>query len=131
MTARLALLSGVLISSGCGSYCNLCGRHQIYGGTEADGAAVVRCSKDIINPDGPHQLSTGKDVTAILVSCVDLPFSAIGDTFTLPITGYRWFKDRNKQPEGAVAAYDGQPVGGPPAPPSPQLTADSTGKNSR
>lgn len=116
MTARLLLLAVVLTGSGCGTMANLADRHQVYGGTNIDGTSLLRACNELIHPDGPHELTARRDTAVVVVSCVDLPLSVMADTFTLPITCYRWVKDRNKQPEVGAAAVEVQTSSAPPAP---------------
>jgi uncharacterized protein YceK len=125
MTARLLLLGIVLTaSSGCGTVLNLTGHEQIYGGTSLDAASVMHAWKDLFNPEDQHELSTRRDEGAVLACCCDLPLSAMGDTFTLPVTCYHWVKEKIKPASSEAPATHMDPVTG-----QPVLAAQPTARN--
>jgi uncharacterized protein YceK len=130
MTAPLVLLGAVLAAGGCGTVANLKDHEQIYGGTSMDHASLVRAYKEITHPDDPHELTEKQDLAVILGTCVDLPMSAIADTFTLPITCYHWLKDGSKQPEAGSAVLP-MPTSSPPPLASAPATASAAAGSAR
>jgi len=126
MTVRLVLLGAVVTAGGCGTAANLADHQQIYGGTSIDHACLLHAYNEFTHPHDAHQFTDEQDATVMLMSCADLPISAIADTFTLPITCYHWLKDRNKQPEAGAAAVAVQTNGTSPVASSPVTAGDTS-----
>jgi uncharacterized protein YceK len=78
----LSLLTAV---TGCGTVMNVVDREPtVYGGTRTD-VALIRREKTWSETEAPLPLVTG---SAAVMAFVDLPFSLVGDTLTLPLTAF-------------------------------------------
>ena len=92
--ARIAILSLAVVtaalSSGCGTVANTVwlipeeGGKKVYGGVKADIEMVHDCSVEACQSEdfGGRMAWTGKAIAM----AIDVAFSALGDTLTLPIT---------------------------------------------
>jgi len=84
-------VSLVLSAAGCGTYNNVLGdsQHMVYGGVRRDGVILRECSGGSPNRakgfDDPGVLPM-VDNAAAMTAFMDLPFSFVGDTLTLPFT---------------------------------------------
>jgi uncharacterized protein YceK len=81
-----SVAAGILLVSGCGTLCNTVwwipeeGGERIYGGVQMD-VGVLRESLSVRSEDR----GIGDRLLGVAFFTLDLPFSAIGDTLTLPI----------------------------------------------
>ena len=78
---RLALLALLGISaSGCGTALNVRsdGQQKVYGAVQHD----LECIRHNLDTSKPRKLP----VLSVAIGLLDLPFSLIGDTLTLPLT---------------------------------------------
>jgi uncharacterized protein YceK len=91
-TAVLALLAQLPASLGCGTVANrFTGRDMIYGGVVGDATVVAKGSQRIagrVVGSAPLDCSpsAAEDSCGIILGLVDLPFSFVADTLTLPWT---------------------------------------------
>jgi uncharacterized protein YceK len=104
MALQLGVRLAVLAATGCGTCANLADHSKIYGGAQLDSTSILHAYKELTHPQEPAELTPKRNVAAALGSCMDLPFSVIADTFTLPVTCYHSWKDRNKQGDTTIAA---------------------------
>jgi uncharacterized protein YceK len=104
MAIQIGVQLAILAATGCGTCANLADHSKIYGGAQLDGTSILHACKELTHPKEPAELTPKRNVAAGLGSCLDLPFSAIADTFTLPITCYHSWKDRNKQGDMSIGA---------------------------
>lgn len=101
--ARNICLLAAVVSSGCGTMGNMAGPGGIYGGVYLDGKAVCDAGRDLANqPEGP-QHTVCNDVAIMIFRTLDVPLSAVVDTFTLPLTTTRticnWLKGESAPPD--------------------------------
>jgi uncharacterized protein YceK len=96
MTFRhIGMLVFLTLLSGCGTIHNLDGERRPYGGLALDVRAAMYGSWFV-----------GPDILAPM-GIIDAPFSAVGDTVTLPITVYsslnerfaldRWYEEKSEE----------------------------------
>jgi uncharacterized protein YceK len=104
MAVNIGVLLVALAATGCGTCANLADHSRIYGGTQLDSTSLLHACKELSHPNEPGELTPKRDAAAALGSCIDLPFSVMADTFTLPITCYHSWKDRNKQGDTSIGA---------------------------
>jgi uncharacterized protein YceK len=84
-------VAATALLGGCGTVANLAlsgtppaGPMKVYGGVQRDLDIVHDCTT---NPDHPRDNAEAVCfAAAVTVAAVDLPFSAVADTFTLPVT---------------------------------------------
>jgi uncharacterized protein YceK len=87
---RLVAVLFVVWLSGCGTITNTCWRSpdekcaKMYGGVKMDIEAGREASSQVSHPDDLQSFVEG--VRIVTCCTLDLPFSAVGDTLTLPIT---------------------------------------------
>jgi uncharacterized protein YceK len=77
----LALITACPLS-GCATAWNLKNEQQIYGGVRREASIVPYLMRDF----APAKPEDGFSTVLSMGALADLPFSAIGDTLTLPVT---------------------------------------------
>jgi uncharacterized protein YceK len=115
MAGKVVLLVGSLAVTGCGTITNVASRDRIYGGAQIDGVSVWDASKDIVQRGESPQYTIPQASVMLGFSCIDLPLSIVGDTFTLPVTVptscYHWWKESYGQANPATGATTVTTVG--------------------
>ena len=100
---------------GCGTFANTCWLHddeggkRIYGGVCADAHVFRKSLAASLGSETPDALSREHHQKAALWSALDLPFSVVGDTLTLPYT----IAATIERTRGESAATAGQGRAGP------------------
>jgi uncharacterized protein YceK len=84
--AKLIALAAALATTGCGTMGNLKRDDRIYGGVAIDAAPVGQACKDLTRSENEREFTFLQDCAILRYGFLDLPFSAILDTLTLPIT---------------------------------------------
>jgi uncharacterized protein YceK len=85
---RWALAAVALLLGGCGTTANLFlfspeeGGKQVFGGVRADWKAA----QEFAQPGPAYVNDAGERVTRAMLFTMDMPFSIVGDTLTLPVT---------------------------------------------
>jgi uncharacterized protein YceK len=102
------LLVGMTLLSGCGTAANLLyiglptdDKLNVYGGVMVDAKVIRGSATDTLRPKGVQGFAaSARD--AVLMT-LDLPFSAVADTLTLPVTVPAAIQRRNRRADQADA----------------------------